>query len=185
MMAAAARQLLHLPSNYKQTLLPRSPSPRSGSVAVAIPGGVGRAKLRRGLGVEATVPRSKPPARGDILPSDADDGVSLGTMKLPPDTDIPRFETLLFQLRDPDAIYSWQVDKVKGGARLGFVKLEDGKTEVCVYIDCLVFPATGGSGPVFRAVRNGPLKNMTPPGEPRIIRSLLQALQKSVQIAKF
>ncbi|KAJ0088492.1 hypothetical protein Patl1_32628 [Pistacia atlantica] len=60
----------------------------------------------------------------------------------------------------------------------------DGETEVLVYIDCLVFPATSSSGPIFRAIRSGPLKDKPPPGEPRIMRSLLQALQKSVEIAR-
>ncbi|KAF2289705.1 hypothetical protein GH714_038093 [Hevea brasiliensis] len=76
-----------------------------------------------------------------------------------------------------------KIDKIPGGVRLGFITIGDGKTEVLVYIDCLVFPATGGSGPIFRAIRNGPLKDKSPPGEPRIMRSLLQALQKSVEIA--
>lgn len=77
-----------------------------------------------------------------------------------------------------------KVDKVQGGARLGFIRVDEGKTEVLVYIDCTVSPAPDGTGPIFRAVRNGPLKDQTPPGEPRIMRSLLQALQKSVQIAR-
>lgn len=78
-----------------------------------------------------------------------------------------------------------QVDKVPGGARLSFITIDDdGKTEVLVYIDCLVFPATAVSGPIFRAIRNGPLKDRSPPGEPRIMRSLLEALQKSVEIAR-
>ncbi|XP_020080357.1 uncharacterized protein LOC109703946 isoform X2 [Ananas comosus] len=104
---------------------------------------------------------------------DGNDGVSLGTMKLPSNIDVDRFEILLFQ-----------VDKVQGGVRLGFIKVDDGKTEVQVYIDCLVFPATESSGPIFQAVRKGPLKDQVPPGEPRIMRSLLQALQTSVEIAK-
>lgn len=76
------------------------------------------------------------------------------------------------------------MDKIAGGARLGFITIGDGKTEVLVYIDCLIFPATDGSGPVFRAIRNGALKDQPPPGEPRIMRSLLQALKKSVEIAR-
>lgn len=76
------------------------------------------------------------------------------------------------------------MDKIPGGARLGFITIGDGKTEVLVYIDCLVFPATESSGPFFRAIRNGPLKDQAPPGEPRIMRGLLQALQKSVEIAR-
>lgn len=77
-----------------------------------------------------------------------------------------------------------QVDKIPGGARLGFITIGDGQTEVLVYIDCLVFPATSNSAPVFRAIRNGPQKDKIPPGEPRIMRSLLDALQKCVQLAK-
>ena len=53
-----------------------------------------------------------------------------------------------------------------------------------VYIDCLVFPAIDGSAHIFRATRNGPLKDKSPPGEPRIMRSLLEALKKSVEIAR-
>ncbi|XP_039042196.1 uncharacterized protein LOC120181018 [Hibiscus syriacus] len=39
------------------------------------------------------------PAKDDIMPAadDPENGVSLGTMKLPSNTDLPRFETLLFQ----------------------------------------------------------------------------------------
>lgn len=81
-------------------------------------------------------------------------------------------------------ILNKQVDKIPGGARLGFITIGDGKTEVLVYIDCLVSPPTGNSAPIFRAIRNGPLKDKVPPGEPRIMRSLLQALQKSVEIAR-
>ena len=74
---------------------------------------------------------------------------------------------------------------MRGGARLGFVELVgDGEVEVPVYIDCVVFPASGGAaGPMFRAVRNGPKKDLVAPDEPRIMRSLLQALEKCVQIA--
>lgn len=76
------------------------------------------------------------------------------------------------------------MDKIVGGARLGFITIEDGKTEVLVYIDCVVSPPNQNSAPMFRAIRNGPLKDKVPPGEPRIMRSLLQALQKSIEIAK-
>ncbi|KAK6942578.1 hypothetical protein RJ641_027955 [Dillenia turbinata] len=121
-----------------------------------------------------------------------EDGVSLGTMKLPPDIDIPRFESLLFQWANSlcqganlPLPVPLKVDKVPGGARLGFITIGDGQTQVLVYIDCLVFPPTDGdSGPVFRAVRNGPLKDQSPPGEPRIMRSLLLALKKSTEIAR-
>ncbi|OAY65953.1 hypothetical protein ACMD2_23720 [Ananas comosus] len=122
---------------------------------------------------------------------DGNDGVSLGTMKLPSNIDVDRFEILLFQWANSlcqganlPLPVPLKVDKVQGGVRLGFIKVDDGKTEVQVYIDCLVFPATESSGPIFQAVRNGPLKDQVPPGEPRIMRSLLQALQTSVEIAK-
>uniref|UniRef100_A0A2N9J0U6 DUF7148 domain-containing protein n=1 Tax=Fagus sylvatica TaxID=28930 RepID=A0A2N9J0U6_FAGSY len=118
-----------------------------------------------------SVAKSSPGSDGIV--ADDEDGVSLGTMKLASNTDLPRMETLLFQ-----------VDKVPGGARLGFITIGDGETEVLVYIDCLVFPATADSGPIFRAIRNGPLKDKSAPGEPRIMRSLMQALQKSVEIAR-
>ncbi|GAB4856367.1 hypothetical protein Ancab_014287 [Ancistrocladus abbreviatus] len=122
---------------------------------------------------------------------DDDEGVSLGTMKLPPDTDFPRFETLLFQWANSlcqganlPLPVPLKIDKITGGVRLGFVTMADGKTEVLVYIDCLVFPATATSGPMFRAIRNGALKGEPAPGEPRIMKSLLGALKKSVEIAR-
>ncbi|KAI9153870.1 hypothetical protein LWI28_017761 [Acer negundo] len=122
---------------------------------------------------------------------DNEDGVSLGTMKLPSNTDIQRFDSLLFQWANSlcqganlPLPMPLKVDKIPNGARLGFITIGDGETEVLVYIDCLVFPATSDSGPTFRAIRNGPLKDKPPPGEPRIMRSLLQALQKSVEIAR-
>nr|GMC88816.1 protein ABHD11 [Ipomoea batatas] len=79
-----------------------------------------------------------------------------------------------------------KVDKIRGGARLGFITVEDnGETQVLVYIDCVVSPATNTSPtPMFRATRNGAKKDEAAPGEPRIMRSLLAALQKSVEIAR-
>ncbi|KAL7137336.1 hypothetical protein ABFS83_10G084200 [Erythranthe nasuta] len=123
--------------------------------------------------------------------ADDDDGVSLGTMKLPSNTDVARFETLLFQWGNSlcqganlPLPLPLKVDKIPGGARLGFITIGDGETEVVVYIDCLVFPGTDNSAPVFRAIRNGPKKDQPPPGEPRIMRSLLDALKKCVEIAR-
>ncbi|KAK9921340.1 hypothetical protein M0R45_029852 [Rubus argutus] len=130
--------------------------------------------------------------KNSLVPSDdAEDGVLLGTMKLPSDTDLPRFQILLFQWANSlcqganlPLDMPLKVDKIAGGTRLGFIVIGDGETEVLAYIDCLVFPPDGGSGPIFRAVRNGRLKDQALPGEPRIMRSLMQALQKSVQIAR-
>ena len=75
-------------------------------------------------------------------------------------------------------MYYVQVDKVKGGIRLGFVQINEGKVENLVHIECLIFPA------VFRALQNGHLKNETPPGEPMIMQSLLQALKKSIDLSR-
>ncbi|XP_078434750.1 uncharacterized protein LOC144705799 [Wolffia australiana] len=116
-------------------------------------------------------------------------GVSLGTMKLPPKTDLARFEILLFQWANSlcqgaslPLSTPLKVDRVKGGARLGFVSMGgDGDVDVPVYIDCVV--VVEADGPMFRAVRNGPQNDRVPPDEPRIMRSLLQALVTSVQIA--
>ncbi|KAJ4830118.1 hypothetical protein Tsubulata_001332 [Turnera subulata] len=139
----------------------------------------------------AAVSKSSPADDSNIVAADDDgeDGVSLGTLKLPSNTNLDRFETLLFQWANSlcqganlPLPVPLKVDKIAGGARLGFISIDDGKTEVLVYIDCLVFPASGGSGPIFRAIRNGPLKDKSPPGEPRIMKSLLAALQKSVAI---
>lgn len=131
-------------------------------------------------------------AGGGISPNDQDyeDGVSLGTMKLPKDIDLARFETLLFQWANSlcqgamlPLPMPLKVDKIPRGARVCFISVDDAQTEVLAYIDCMVFPATETSPPVFRAIRNGPSRDKAPPGEPRIMRSLLGALQKSVEIA--
>uniref|UniRef100_A0A1J3CYY1 DUF7148 domain-containing protein n=1 Tax=Noccaea caerulescens TaxID=107243 RepID=A0A1J3CYY1_NOCCA len=124
-----------------------------------------------------------------------EDGVSLGTMKLPVDTDLARFETLLFQWANSlcqganiPLPVPLKVDRISGGARLGFIVMEDeGKTDVPVYIDCLVYQSResgSGSGPVFRATRNGRKKDKAPPGEERIMRSLLGALKRAVELAR-
>ncbi|KAJ8754774.1 hypothetical protein K2173_012163 [Erythroxylum novogranatense] len=134
---------------------------------------------------------AKSSSQNDAIVSadDQKDGVSLGTMKLPVDTDLQRFESLLFQWANSlcqganlPLPVPLKVDKIPGGARLGFITIGEGQTEVLVYIDCVVFPASGDSAPMFRAIRNGPLKDEPPPGEARIMRSLLQALKKSVEI---
>ncbi|KAH0930388.1 hypothetical protein HID58_016115 [Brassica napus] len=84
---------------------------------------------------------------------------------------------------EEDGVSLEQVDRISGGARLGFIVIEDeGKTDVPVYIDCLVYQSTesgSGSGPVFRATRNGRKKDKAPPGEERIMRSLLGALKRA------
>ncbi|KAK9069196.1 hypothetical protein SSX86_013312 [Deinandra increscens subsp. villosa] len=135
--------------------------------------------------------RRASPVNNSITPAGDDaEGVSLGTMKLPMNTDLDRFETLLFQWANSmnqgaqiPLPMPLKVDKVKGGVRLGFITIGDGVIEVPVYIDCLVTPAAAGSPPVFRAVRDGPMKDRSPPGEPRIMKSLLAALKTSVQLA--
>ncbi|KAG7027193.1 hypothetical protein SDJN02_11204 [Cucurbita argyrosperma subsp. argyrosperma] len=122
-----------------------------------------------------------------ILPSEdnPEDGVSLGTMKLPSDIDIAKFEVLLFQWANSlcqganlPLPVPLRVDKITSGVRTWFYLNWRWKDR-----NCLVFPATASSSPIFRAIRNGRLKDQSPPGEPRIMRSLLSALKKSVEIA--
>ncbi|KAH9617410.1 hypothetical protein KSS87_001861 [Heliosperma pusillum] len=132
------------------------------------------------------------PGKQSATSTDNDEGVSLGTMKLPLDTDVPRFETLLFQWANSlcqgaqlPLPMPLKVDKIEGGVNIGFVEIDDGKTEVSVYINCLVVPGSNASeSPKFIATRKGALRNKVPPGEPRIMKSLLAALQKSVEIAR-
>ncbi|XP_058079888.1 uncharacterized protein LOC131228074 [Magnolia sinica] len=191
---AAARQLLHF---TRATLhVPVSlPSPHLNftSVCNTHKGPFSNLCTLSNRRIPATAPPKASSVRNDNIvgPEDDSEGVSLGTMKLPPDTDVGRFETLLFQWANSlcqganlPLPVPLKVDKIKGGVRLGFIKVEDGMTEVCVYIDCLVFAETKESGPFFQAVRNGPLKDQPPPGEPRIMRSLLQALKMSAEIAR-
>lgn len=46
----------------------------------------------------SSVPKSSTESDGIVPADDAEDGVSLGTLKLPSNTDLQRFETLLFQV---------------------------------------------------------------------------------------
>lgn len=117
--------------------------------------------------------------------------VSLGTVKLPPDVNLQRLEVLIYQwgsnltqnanLPLPVPI---KVDKIDGGVRLGYIRLMDGAIEDLAHIDCVVYPGTRDSSAMFRAVRNGRLKNEVPPGEPVIMQSLLQALKKSIELSR-
>ncbi|XP_006646498.1 uncharacterized protein LOC102721231 [Oryza brachyantha] len=202
-MAAARQLLVHrlscacssgtlLKSNSTGRLPTSSCKARCWSSSDALPGP--KARVRMAVAIKPPRPRAAAAAAGKdriVRAGDDDDGVSLGTVKLPANIDIARFETLLFQWANSlcqganlPLPVPLRVDKVEGGVRLGFMAVEDGATQVLVYIDCLVSPATAASGPVFRAIRNGPMKDQEPPGEPRIMRSLLQALQKSIQIAQ-
>ncbi|KAM3352756.1 hypothetical protein ACQJBY_024144 [Aegilops geniculata] len=197
MAAATARQLLvhRITSSCSSGTLPKHTSSSHGLSAYSSmcfqAGGRNKAEKLPSFRARVSVkPPRAVPGKGGIVPAD-DDGVSLGTVKLPANIDVARFEGLLFQwgnslcqgamLPLPVPI---KVDKVEGGIRLGFIGIDDGATSLLAYIDCLVSPATDGSGFVFRAIRNGAMKDMEPPGEPRIMRSLLMALQKSIQIAQ-
>eukprot|EP00262_Sarcandra_glabra_P017012 TRINITY_DN568_c0_g1_i1.p1 TRINITY_DN568_c0_g1~~TRINITY_DN568_c0_g1_i1.p1 ORF type:complete len:191 (-),score=17.35 TRINITY_DN568_c0_g1_i1:66-638(-) len=189
MAAAATWQLLRLSSVTSHVPL-SSPTPYLHSTALFIFKGGSTHLCKLTKFSSRRIPKASSET-DSIVRSDDDEGISLGTMKLPSDLDVLRFETLLFQWANSlcqganlPLPVPLKVDKVKGGVRLGFISVDDGKTEVLVYIDCLVFPATKDSSMIFRAVRNGQLKDQPAPGEPRIMRSLLQALQKSVEIAK-
>ncbi|KAI3788155.1 hypothetical protein L2E82_00854 [Cichorium intybus] len=171
---------LPFPSDLVSTRFQQSESNKSWASRLVLAGGIPSGAVTRAS-----------PANSNITPvGDDEEGVSLGTMKLPMNTDIDRFETLLFQWANSlcqgaqlPLPMPLKVDKIQGGVRLGFITIGDGVTEVPVYIDCLVFPAIAGSTPVFRAIRDGPMRDRSPPGEPRIMKSLLAALKKSVELA--
>lgn len=131
------------------------------------------------------------PQKGSLQESTEGEGVSLGTALLPPDADLKKLESLLFQwgnsltananLPLPNPL---KVDKVKGGVRLGYIRVIDGAIEDLVHIDVIVNAATGDQQAYFQATRNGLYKDKVPPGEPLIMQSLLQALRKSIQLAR-
>lgn len=136
--------------------------------------------------------KSSPRKDGAVSTAADEEGISLGTMKLSLDTNIPRFEILLFQWANSlnqgaqlPLPCPMKVDKIEGGVRLGFVSIDDGKATVEVYIDCMVIPGSNGSdGHLFRAIRKGVQKEKVPPGEPRIMKSLLAALKTSAELAR-
>ncbi|KAI5057455.1 hypothetical protein GOP47_0027470 [Adiantum capillus-veneris] len=117
--------------------------------------------------------------------------ISLGTVKLPDNINLQKLDILLYQwgsnltqnanLPLPAPI---KVDKIKGGVRLGYIRLVDGAIEDLAHIDCCVFPGTKDSSAMFRAVRSGRFKDQVPPGEALIMQSLLQSLKMSIQLAK-
>lgn len=77
------------------------------------------------------------------------------------------------------------MDRVEGGVRLGYIRVVDGKMEDLVHIDVLVTPPSDEQPKaMFRAIRNGPMKNSVPPGEPAIMQSLLAALKISIPLAR-
>jgi len=130
-------------------------------------------------------------ASGGSLQQQSEEGVSLATALLPDGVNLGRLESLLFQwgnsltananLPLPTAL---KVDKVKGGVRLGYIRLNDGAIEDLVHIDVTVHAAEGDQKAYFQATRNGQYKDKVPPAEPLIMQSLLQALRKSIQIAR-
>lgn len=77
-----------------------------------------------------------------------------------------------------------KVDRVKGGVRLGYIRINEGVIEDLVHIDVIVNAAEGDQKPYFQATRNGQFKDKVPPAEPLIMQSLLQALKKSIQLAR-
>lgn len=73
---------------------------------------------------------------------------------------------------------------MKGGVRLGYIRVNNGAVEDLVHIDVTVSAATTESKPMFQALRCGQYNNVVPPGEPLIMQSLLAALRKSIQLAR-
>lgn len=103
-MASAANQLFPFSINQAR---PHPHFPPANYASVTLPGHRRPAKHRLGFRIEITPPRASPASQG--ISTDADgDGVSLGTMKLPPDTDVTRFETLLFQVIMPSSSFNFE-----------------------------------------------------------------------------
>lgn len=110
-MALSTRPLLHSTNVNSQLGLSPSPAVASRSLGFISDNDKRFPKLSLLHNPTAT-PKASPEGSG-IVPADdydPEDGVSLGTMKLPSDTDIQRFETLLFQVRRSLAMrYQWTI----------------------------------------------------------------------------
>lgn len=73
----------------------RSPLLAAGWIKDRFPCKLCQLSCRRSL---TSMPKSSPESDGIVPADDAEDGVSLGTLKLPSNTDLQRFESLLFQV---------------------------------------------------------------------------------------
>lgn len=152
------------------------------------PGASSRSIRARG---RAFLCRAASDADVSASPATDDVPVSLGTAELPANCDLKMLETLMFQwassltananlpLNSP-----LKVDKIPGGVQLGIVALSDeGNVTLPVNIMVTVEPPSAAGPAMFRCVRAGPYKQLTPPGEPAIMASLLVALRTSVGMA--
>lgn len=105
---AIARQLLRLQWSQQNTPAPPLPRARSAVASLLLSGRSPSSSKRKAFSKyrDVALIMLKASANSDgIVPADDEDGVSLGTMKLPPNTDIARFETLLFQVKLSNHIY--------------------------------------------------------------------------------
>ncbi|CAI5534943.1 unnamed protein product, partial [Closterium sp. Naga37s-1] len=76
-----------------------------------------------------------------------------------------------------------KVDKIPGGVQLT-LQVPDGDTQKPVDIQVTVEPPSADAPAMFRAVRSGPHCQITPPGEPALMASMLSALRKSVALSR-
>ncbi|KAL3701906.1 hypothetical protein R1sor_019928 [Riccia sorocarpa] len=114
--------------------------------------------------------------------------VQLATGKIPDDVDLKLFESLLFkwgssltQNANLPLPVPLKVDRIAGGVRLGYVKVVEAIVEEVCHIDVVVVPKSDDQPKALMvALRNGKLKDTTPPAEPLIMQSLLQALRTAV-----
>ncbi|CAI5462045.1 unnamed protein product [Closterium sp. Yama58-4] len=76
-----------------------------------------------------------------------------------------------------------KVDRIPGGVRLS-LQVTDSDTTKPIDILVTVEPPSADAPAMFRAVRSGPHCQLTPPGEPALMASMLTALRKSVALSR-
>eukprot|EP00271_Cylindrocystis_brebissonii_P009219 TRINITY_DN23916_c0_g1_i1.p1 TRINITY_DN23916_c0_g1~~TRINITY_DN23916_c0_g1_i1.p1 ORF type:complete len:210 (-),score=12.09 TRINITY_DN23916_c0_g1_i1:216-845(-) len=119
------------------------------------------------------------------------DLISLGTMELASNVDLPKLRSLMLQWANsltananiplPAPI---QVDAIDEGTRLSYIRLKDGFIETLVYIDVKVTAGEGDRPAMFTAMRGGTFNSQTPPGEPTIMSSMRGALIKALALSR-
>ena len=72
---------------------------------------------------------------------------------------------------------------MENGFTISFIQPKDGGVETLASIIVTVAQEADGRA-MFRAVRDGPLKHLTPPGEPSIMASMKTVLLKALAASR-